>query len=465
MIKEVTIPEIGEKVESGKVVSILVKKGDLVNIDDGIIEFETEKAVVEIPSPVKGRVNEILVSIGDEMRIGSVIAKIDTEATAAQPEPRPAEPAAPPSRKPEPETVTRGKGVSEPPAEPRKTEEKAAALVDRTEEQRLDEPMPPTAPVEPQARRAPAPASPSVRRLARELGADINVITGSGPGGRITDTDVKEFVKGARRQPRAAEQGAQPKEAAPARAVGQGKTTGMPDFGRWGEVEHAPISTVRRITAESTAQSWDIVPHVTQFDKSDITHLQGFMDRHAKAVERSGGKLTITIILLKVIAEALKRFPRFNASIDLDRDEIIFKKYVHIGLAVDTERGLLVPVVRDVDQKSLMDLAVEVLDLAERARNKRVTPDELEGGTFTISNQGGIGGTDFTPIVLWPQAAILGVSRASVEPKYISGEFKPRTILPLSLSYDHRIIDGADAARFLRWVCDSLENPFAMYME
>lgn len=225
------------------------------------------------------------------------------------------------------------------------------------------------------------------------------------------------------------------------------------------------MSTVRRVTAESTARSWAQIPHVTQSDKADITHLEEFLRKNADRVKNAGGKLTVTAVLLKVMGEGLRRFPRFNASLDPANRQIIYKHYVHIGVAVDTDHGLLVPVLRDVDRKNIVTLAVELADLAERARGRRVAPDELEGGTFTISNQGGIGGTDFTPLVLWPQVAILGVSRAAIEPRYIEREFRPRTILPLALSYDHRAVDGADAARFLRWVCDVLESPFAMFLE
>lgn len=238
----------------------------------------------------------------------------------------------------------------------------------------------------------------------------------------------------------------------------------LPDFSRWGEIEIKPLETVRRITAESTATAWQRVVRVTQFDEADITDLQLFMAGHAQAVKAAGGKLTVTAVLMKVCAEALKRFSAFNTSIDVANNQIIYKHYIHIGLMVDTPRGLLVPVVRDADKKSLIGLAVEIADLASRSRNKKITPDEMSGGTFSISNQGGIGGTGFTPVVLWPQAAILGVSRARVESRYIDDDFRPRTILPLSLSYDHRIVDGADAARFMRWICEAIERPLTMYL-
>jgi pyruvate dehydrogenase E2 component (dihydrolipoamide acetyltransferase) len=296
-----------------------------------------------------------------------------------------------------------------------------------------------------------------VRRFARELGVDIYKIKASDPGGRITEDDVKAHVK----------RGDGPEKMAPS-GIGPTEMTPEPeltDFSRWGDVETVELDGVRRITAANMSIAWRTVPHVTQFDQADITGLQAFIEKNAETVARSGGKLTVTSILVKVCAAALKKFERFNASIDPANQRLILKKYVHIGIAADTPRGLLVPVVRNADRKNISQIAAEITDLADRARSKKLKPDEMEGGTFTISNQGGIGGVGFTPIVFWPQAAILGVSRASTEPRFIDGEFKPRSMLPLSLSFDHRMIDGADAARFLRWMCESLEQPFTMVLE
>jgi pyruvate dehydrogenase E2 component (dihydrolipoamide acetyltransferase) len=296
-----------------------------------------------------------------------------------------------------------------------------------------------------------------VRRFARELGVDIHQIEASGPGGRITEADVKAHIRKGERPALQA-----PAQEAAAASPGQ---PSLPDFSRWGDVETVELDAVRRITAANMSTAWNTVPHVTQFDEADVTVLQEFIKKNADRVARSGGKLTVTAVIARVCAEALKRFPRFNASIDTANQKLILKNYVHIGIAADTPRGLLVPVVRNADQKSISQIAAEIADLAERARNKKLKPDEMEGGTFTISNQGGIGGVNFTPIVFWPQAAILGVSRTEVKPQYIDGEFQPRSMLPLALSFDHRIIDGADAARFLRWMCESLENPFTMMLE
>jgi pyruvate dehydrogenase E2 component (dihydrolipoamide acetyltransferase) len=304
---------------------------------------------------------------------------------------------------------------------------------------------------EPEIPGAVAPASPSVRRLARELGVDINLVSGTGPGGRITEEDVRAHVRTAMTMGSAA-------SAAPV------ALSALPDFSRWGEIERQPMKTIRRKTAEHMARAWTI-PHVTQYDKADITELEQLRKRFEPKVQAAGGKLTTTAIALKVIASALKLFPKFAASFDATRQELIFKKYIHIGVAVDTEHGLLVPVVRDVDKKNILDLSVELTRLAERTRDRKITLEEMEGGVFTISNLGGIGGTAFSPIVNAPEVAILGIARARMEPVFIQGLFQPRLMLPLSLSYDHRVIDGAEAARFLRWVAEALEQPSLLPFE
>ena len=303
----------------------------------------------------------------------------------------------------------------------------------------------------------PAPAAPSVRRMARELGVDVNTVQGSGAGGRISIEDVKTHAKrlvtgaggGAAAQP-------------------------LPDFARWGDVERQPMRAVRRKTAEHLSVAWATVPHVTQCDLADITELDELRKKHAKEVEAAGGNLTVTAIAVKVVAAALRRYPQFNASVDMEAGEIVYKKYVNVGIAVDTDRGLLVPVIRNADQKNIVQLSVELATLSEKARNRKISVEEMQGGTFSISNLGGIGGTYFTPIVNTPEVAILGISRASMQPKYERGrgpasrneaEFAPRLLLPLSLSYDHRVIDGADGIRFLRWVCEALEQPFMLALQ
>jgi pyruvate dehydrogenase E2 component (dihydrolipoamide acetyltransferase) len=238
----------------------------------------------------------------------------------------------------------------------------------------------------------------------------------------------------------------------------------LPDFEKWGAVERQPMSNVRRKTAEHLSQSW-VAPHVTNHDLADITDLEALRKRYGGKAEAAGGKLTMTAIALKVVAGALKVFPQFNASVDMEKDEIVLKKYIHIGVAVDTERGLLVPVIRDVDRKNIVELSVELSVMAEKARNRKLGLEDMQGGSFTITNLGGIGGTAFTPIVNWPEVAILGISRGRKEPVFVDGQFVPRLMLPLSLSYDHRLIDGADAARFLRWLAEAFENPFLLSLE
>ncbi|MBK8550788.1 MAG: 2-oxo acid dehydrogenase subunit E2 [Ignavibacteria bacterium] len=293
------------------------------------------------------------------------------------------------------------------------------------------------------------PASPSVRRLARELGVDINSLTVSGESGRATEDDIKNYVKGRLNS---------------GSTVTSPNQKNLPDFKKWGEVEIESMTKIRSITAESMTYAWTTIPMVTQFDKADITQLELFRKKNLKRVEEAGGHLTITSILVKVCEAALRLFPQFNSSIDLQKKEVIYKKYFNIGVAVDTDRGLLVPVIKDADKKSITKISKELNDLAEKARTKKITPVEMEGGNFTISNLGGIGGTAFTPIVYPPQVAILGVSRGSMEAVYVNDKFEPRLMLPLLLTYDHRIIDGADAARFLRWMCEALENPFSMIL-
>jgi pyruvate dehydrogenase E2 component (dihydrolipoamide acetyltransferase) len=306
-----------------------------------------------------------------------------------------------------------------------------------------------------------APASPSVRRLAREIGVDINQVPGSGPGGRISIDDVKEQ---ARRILSSVGSPGAPAGAAVARAARP-----LPDFQKWGEVERQPWSNIRRATAEHLSHAWSAIPHVTQFDKADITALEELRKRHKERVEKAGGSLTVTAILVKVLATAVKQFPQFGASLDVERGEIVYKKYVNIGVAVDTDRGLLVPVIRHADRKNVTGIAQEITQLAAKARDRKLTAEEMSGGSMSISNLGGIGGTAFTPIVNWPEVAILGVSRGATEPVWRpsagvqrGGAFEPRLMLPLSLSYDHRLIDGADAIRFLRFVVEAVEQPFLL---
>ena len=293
-----------------------------------------------------------------------------------------------------------------------------------------------------------------MRRLAREIGVDISQVTGSGPGGRISEDDVKGHARRLNEQRQSA--------AAPGVDL---SAVPLPDFSRWGEVERQPMSRVRQITAQRLQTAWATIPMVTQFDKADITELEKWRKEYGPKAEAAGGKLTPTAILIKVLAAALKVFPQFNASIDMTSQEIVRKHYYNIGIAVDTPHGLLVPVVRDVDRKNIVELAVELTQIAGKTRERKIALEEMQGGCMTISNVGVMGGTGFTPIINPPEVAILGVARSSYEPVYVDGEFVPRLMMPLALTYDHRLIDGADGARFLRWVAQALENPFLLILE
>ena len=301
--------------------------------------------------------------------------------------------------------------------------------------------------------RPPVPATPTVRRLARELGISIEQVTGSGPAGRILSEDIKAFAKQAIR--RAGEAPAPVRIPAPP----------LPDFSRWGEVERKDMTAMRRKIAASMSYSWSDIPHVTHYESADITELEQLRRRFSGEIEAAGGKLTVTSIAVKTVASALRVYPNFAASLDMEKEQIILKKYCHIGVAVDTDRGLIVPVIRDADKKNILELSVELARLAEKARSKKITLEELEGAVFTITNLGGIGGTQFSPIIHAPEVAILGISRARQEAIWMDGKFAPRLMLPLSLSYDHRFIDGADAARFLRWIAEALEQPFRLPLQ
>ena len=420
------LPELGESIESGDVIQVLVAVGDQIVAEQSVVELETDKAVVEVPSPVGGSVTAIHVVPGDKAAVGQLIVTLETDAATNDVQPA---------------TELPLKSEPEPDASPTVVETAVAAPA--------TVPTPTT-----QETRSGAPAAPSVRRLAREIGVDIQEVPGSGPGGRVSAEDVKRY---ARSRP-SDKPGATPAATAPAAVP-------LPDFSRWGEIERRPMSNVRRLTADQMARTWATVPQVTQYDQADVTELENLRQQYAPKAVAAGGRLTITAIALKVVAAALKRFPQFNASVDMATHEVVYKQYHHVGVAVDTDRGLLVPVIRDVDSKNIIALAVELTQLAERARTRKTSLEEMQGGTFTITNLGGIGGTGFSPILNAPEVAILGMARSRMEPVYTDGQFVPRLMLPLSLSYDHRLIDGADGARFLRWVAEALAQPFLLSLE
>jgi len=447
---EFKLPELGENISQGDLVRLMISPGTKVSEGQPVMELETDKAVIEVPSSISGVVKEVRVKQGEKIKVGQVIFTVEG-AAAPQPER--------PKHVPV-EHVSGQQGA-------RLAFQAAIHAEGKTEEQALppDQPQPIlprfTMPAQLEKvagaeRGEPIPAAPHVRRLAREIGIDIHNVKGTGPGGRISEGDVKAHSKALLASVVAAAQ---------APRGPQFTQPELPDFAKWGKVERVSIRGVRRKTAEHLWQAWTTVPHVTQNDKADITELEQLRARFAPKAQEAGGKMTVTAIALKVCSSALKIFPQFNASIDLAKDEIVYKQYINIGVAVDTDRGLLVPVIRDVDKKNIVELAAELTQLSQKAKEKKLTLAEMEGGTFTITNLGGIGGTGFSPIVNYPEVAILGLSRSSTEPVWINTKFEPRLVLPLSLSYDHRLIDGADAARFLRWIAEAFEQPFLLSVQ
>jgi pyruvate dehydrogenase E2 component (dihydrolipoamide acetyltransferase) len=443
------LPELGENIDSGDLVRLMIAPGAHVSEGQPVMELETDKAVVEVPSTVSGVVREIKVKEGQKVKVGEVIFTLEGGAVAH----------AEPARRHEPVEHISGQQAA------RLAFQMAMRAEGKTEEQALppDQPQAPTPvfsmPVQlgkvAGTDHDPIPAAPHVRRLAREIGVNIRSVAGSGPGGRISEDDVKLSAKNALLAAAAAAQTPRGSFVEPE----------LPDFAKWGKTERVSIRGVRRKTAEHLRQAWNTIPHVTQQDRADITELEQLRAKFAPRAEEAGGKMTVTAIALKVCASALKVFPQFNASIDMAKEEIIYKQYINIGVAVDTDRGLLVPVIRDVDKKNIVELAAEMTQLSKKARERKLTPAEMEGGTFTITNLGGIGGTGFSPIVNHPEVAILGLSRSRMEPEWVNDKFEPRLILPLSLSYDHRLIDGADAARFLRWIAEAFEQPFLLSVQ
>lgn len=506
MAKEIKIPQIAEGVESATVTEVLVKEGDSIEKDQAIIAVESDKASVEIPSPEAGTVKSISVSEGDEVEVGDVIleleegdaeedseedkeeesekdnesekdedseekkekskeseeedsekenseeedkedkSKKDKKSTSAEEDSGSSEEKEKASENEEEDAkdnedseTKKYKKDQDNDAEDKKDSKGKKSKKDKEDDSEKDDSK--DSEKEKTSSGEHVPAAPGVRRFARELGVDISEVKGSGEGGRISKEDVKAHNKGSNSQ--------------------QGKTSSdlsLPDFSEWGETERKALSGIRKATAKNTSAAWSNIPHVFQFDEADISDIE---ERMEKLQEKADGNLTITAILAKISASALRQFPKFNASIDMKNEEMILKKYVNIGIAVDTEKGLLVPVIRNADQKTIIEISAEITELAEKARNGKLSAEEMKGGNFTISNLGGIGGTNFTPIVYHPQVAILGVSRAKKQPVYKDDDtFEARDILPLSLSYDHRIIDGAEGVRFLHWISRALEDPY-----
>jgi pyruvate dehydrogenase E2 component (dihydrolipoamide acetyltransferase) len=451
---DMKLPELGENIEGGDVLRVMVKPGDTIKKDQPVLELETDKATIEVPSSSDGVVKEVKIKPGEKVKVGQTIFVIEEgqraegggqgaesrgqKADAAKPE-------APKPETPKPETAEPpvAQGFSPVP------EKRKADVVEMKPAKQAAAPAPAPAKA---GETASIPAAPSARRLARELGVNIQDIQGSGPGGRISMDDVtahtRRLLSGA---------GAARSSSAPA---------ALPDFSKWGAIERKPMSGVRRTTAHRLTQAWNTVPHVFQLDRADITGVEVLRKRLSKKSEAEGrAPITITAFLMKTMAAALKKFPQMNSSVDLATDEVIYKQYVHIGVAVDTDRGLLVPVIRDVDQKDIFQIADELSQAADKARNRKLSLDDMQGASVTISNLGSLGAGAFTPIVNWPEVAILGVARARMEPVFADGEFVARFLMPLTLSYDHRVIDGADGARILRWIVEAIEQPALIWMD
>lgn len=433
MSKEILIPDIGD-FDSVEVIELLVAPGDHIQAEDSLISVESDKATMEIPSPEAGVVKELKIAVGDSVSEGSLILLLEPAAasasdSAAEPAPMEEAPAAQAESAALPEPVA-------PPA-PAAAAKPAAASAPVSRKS-------PTAKID-EVSFAKAHASPAVRKFARELGVDLGQVDGSGPKKRIVKEDVTAFVKRALSQP--------------ASGGGLG-VAAMPeiDFSQWGEIETKPLTKINKLTGQFLHRNWVSVPHVTQFDEADITDLETFRKSMAAEYKEKGIRITPLVFLMKAVVSAMKELPRFNSSLDPSGENLILKQYYNIGIAVDTPDGLVVPVVQDVDRKSLVDLAVELGEISVKAREKKLKPADMQGGCMTISSLGGIGGTAFTPIVNAPEVAILGVSRSKMQPVWNGEEFEPRLVLPLALSYDHRVIDGADGARFTSFLSRVLSD-------
>ena len=465
---EVKVPDIGD-FKDVPVIELLVKPGDPVNKEDSLVTLESDKATMDVPSPAAGTLKELRVKVGDKVSEGSLIAILEgAEAGAA----RPAAESAPPqgatagqAARPaaQPASAQAQAGAQSPPVAPLLAPSPAAqapaaqapgaqpALQGASAQSAAAQPRSAPPPAEDTSH--PAHASPGVRRFARELGVDLALVKGGGPKGRILKEAIQAFVKGALAA------GAAPAAARP--AGGGFADLGLPawpkvDFAKFGPVEAKPLSRIQKISGPALARNWVMIPHVTQFDEADVTELEAFRTRVNEENAKAGIKVTPLAFLIKAAVAALKKFPNFNAS--LDGDNLILKHYWHIGFAADTPNGLVVPVVRDADKKGVMEIARETSELAAKAREGKLGPAEMQGGTFSISSLGGIGGTAFTPIINAPEVAILGVSKTTVKPVWNGKEFAPRTILPLSLSYDHRVIDGASGARFITYLAQVIAD-------
>ena len=424
---DLKLPHLGEGADSGTVVNLFVKEGDAVTKGQPILELENEKAVATIPATAAGTVTQVFVKVGDKLRVGQQILSLGESGAAG----------APAAAKPEPAPTRNREKVIQTPSP-----QQAPGVPEEEEVETGAEAKTGTAPA----------AAPSIRKLARDLGLDLTRVRGSARGGRIMLEDVRAYIQKLQRL------AAAPRGAASAGAPAPKPAQEQIDFSKWGPVSKAAISPLREVIARRMTESWSTTPRVTQFDEADITGLMALRKKYAAAYEQKGARLTLTSFALKVVVDALKKHSIFNASLDEVAQEIVFKQYYHIGIAVDTEAGLIVPVIRDVDKKTLLDLSRELEELAGKARERKVSAEEMKGGSFTISNQGGIGGGQFTPIVNKPQVAILGLGRGAMKAVVRESKIEPRLMMPMGLSYDHRVIDGAAAARFTVELVRAFEN-------
>jgi pyruvate dehydrogenase E2 component (dihydrolipoamide acetyltransferase) len=439
MPRPFVLPDLGEGLTEAEIVKVLVREGDVIQEDAPLLEVETDKATVEIPSPMSGRVETIHVSPNQTVRVGQVLV---TFADAATSPGKQAADTLDPTRRLAPETrTTVGNGRARQTApEPRAARGEPVATAGTV------------------TRTGPVPATPATRRLARELGVDLHTVRARGPGGRVTDEDVRAAASGSAPSP--APPAAATEAPSPARPLATiPNEPPLPRFEQWGEVERQPLSHLRRTIAERMTLSATVIPHVTHFDRADITDLDAVIARNLDFARAHGVTLTLTSFLLKAAALALREHPQFNASLDAAAGELVVKRYVHLGVAVAAARGLIVPVIRDVDAKPVTELARELAALAGRVREGKAALEELRGGTFTVTNIGALGGTGAIPIINYPEVAILGVARARQEPVVRDGQIVPRLLLPLSLTFDHRVADGADGARFASAIVRRLEHP------
>jgi pyruvate dehydrogenase E2 component (dihydrolipoamide acetyltransferase) len=428
-IKEVQVPDIGD-FKDVPVIEVMVKPGESVKAEQSLVTLESDKATMEVPAPFPGTVRELKVKVGDKVSQGTLILTLEALEGAGAPAPAAPAPAAP-------ATAAAGPAAA-PPPRPAPAGPAAAAPTPQAA------PMPgPAGPID-EAGFAKAHASPAIRRFARELGVDLGKVAGSGPKGRVLKEDVQAFVKQAL---------ARPAQAAAPGGFGLALPA-MPsvDFSKFGPIETRPLSRIRKISGANLHRNWVAIPHITQNDEVDITEMEGFRKQLAEEAQKQGIRVTPLAFLIKACVAALRAFPQFNASLSADGENLVLKQYYHIGVAVDTPNGLVVPVIRDADKKGVLALAKELGEVSQRMRDGKMSPADMQGGTFSISSLGGIGGTHFTPIINAPEVAILGVSRSSTKPVWRDGQFVPRLMLPLSLSYDHRVIDGAEGARFITFL-------------